>query len=642
MTFEDIGIQTKGKVGRFYMVCPKCVDARKAENKKKECLTVNNEPNNQWFSCHNCEWKGNLKAYERSEKIYAKAHMPIVKTSIFTKPISEFLALRQISPSTALNLGIYEWSFKAKNGEEINAICYPYYVNHSLRNVMFRRVDYVKGVSKGPREWQIKYEEGQVETESVFWGLNEYDREHNECIIVEGQTDRMTWVECGFKNVLSVPMGGINPNSKDNEKKLSFINDEFREITSQCKKFFIFTDNDEVGKATREALAQKLGKNKCYRSALPFKYKDSNEVYAGNVEKGLDPLGRKGIEDIFNSAQPYPVEGIITVLDLSEEIDSFVKGVVQKGYLVGEKNLDSVLSIKEKLMMVVTGIPAMGKSTWVRWYATQLSKHNPELSWGMFTPENRPPQREIVKICECYQGQTAMQNYNNAMSTEQLNRAKQWTHEHFKLISPERRNFFSFQKEAPKTLKNLFGYIRTLRDQYGITGFIIDAFNKIEHERESKMAEDLYIGMILDMILEFLDYENMMGIIVAHPYKMESLPSGNFRIPNLYNIKGSSAWNERTDIGVVVHRNKFVNENENLKGVKEKWVRDQYAPTIIDIAKMKFDELGQEETIEMFLNTRAGYRFQSDKPKYYSEAKVKEEPKIEEDFSDVIQSELPF
>lgn len=637
MTFEELGIKTKSRVGRFYTTCPKCSDSRKAENKKKECLTVNDEPGNQWCKCHNCYWAVNLAAYERSQKIYEQAKMPSVRATIYSAPINEFLASRQISPATALSLGVYE----TKGGGE-SIICYPYYQKHQLKNVMFRRVNYVKGESEGPREWQIKRTD-EVQTESIFWGLDEYDPEHWECIIVEGQTDRMTWVECGFKNVLSIPMGGIAPGSVS-DKKLEFINEDFKTLTATCKRFYVITDNDEVGVATREAITARIGKHRCYKTTLPFGYKDSNEVYAGNVKKNLDPLGKKGIQELYDIAIPYPIEGIIRLMDVREEVMLLSKEGPKKGYLTGVPLLDETLSLKEKLMMVVTGIPAMGKSTWVRWYVTQLSKTNPELSWGLFTPENRPVMREYLRICEVYQGQSATPKYVNSMSNEVLEKAMRWTNDHFMIMSPERRNFFSFQKENPKTLKNLFGYIRTLRDRYGIKGFVIDAFNKIEHERDTRQPEEQYIGMVLDMILEFLDVEDMMGIIVAHPYKMEAKPNGNYQVPGLYHIKGSSAWNERADIGVAIHRNKFINENDGMKGTKESWVRDYYAPTMVDINKMKFDELGQEGQIEMYLDIRNGYRFTQAKPKYYiSKEKPLIENTTEETFDPTNETQiLPF
>jgi twinkle protein len=491
---------------------------------------------------------------------------------------------------------------------------------------MFRRVGYIKGISEGPREWQIKRTE-EVQTESVMWGLNEYNKDHPECIIVEGQTDRMSWVECGFKNVISIPMGGIQPSKDGSEvkvqeldKKLAFLNDEFREITATCKKFILITDADPVGILTRDILASAIGKNKCHKVTLPYKYKDSNEVLAGNMQTNLEALGKLGLLEVMATEKPFPIEGIIQLNDIREELILMTKQGPKRGYITGHNvELDKILSNREKLLTTVTGISGHGKSTWVRYYTTMLSLTNPHLRWGIFTPENRPMKREFLRICEVQQGKSSWPGHVNSMSNIELNAAMDWVNEKFFLLSPEHRNYFSFEKEKPKTLKNLFGYIRTLKDRYGISGFVIDAFNKIEHERDGKQAEENYIGMILDMILEFLDAEDMMGIIVAHPTKMEAKLNGNFPIPNLFNVKGSSAWNERSDIGISIHRNKFKQvdqEDEFGKKVKN-WVQDPYAPTSVTICKMKFDELGEENMVESYLNIRNGYRFVEKIPNYY-------------------------
>ena len=117
-----------------------------------------------------------------------------------------------------------------------------------------------------------------------------------------------------------------------------------------------------------------------------------------------------------------------------------------------------------------------------------------------------------------------------------------------------------------------------------------------------------------------------------------------FRSPDLTSVKGGSAWSERADIGVAVHRNKFVNINDGVKGAKEKWERDQYAPTLLDINKMKFEEDGREDTVQMWLDIRAGFRFSSRKPQWIAnkEAALVEETTKENFDPGNEQQELPF
>jgi hypothetical protein len=160
----------------------------------------------------------------------------------------------------------------------------------------------------------------------------------------------------------------------------------------------------------------------------------------------------------------------------------------------------------------------------------------------------------------------------------------------------------------------LFDYFKSLKRNEGIFSFSIDAWNKIDHQRPSGMSETDFISRELDRVLEFCDYMDLLGFIIAHPTKLEKTKGGNYDIPTLYDIKGSSAWFEKVDIGITTHRNKHKNANADVKGAKELWKVDKFAPTIIDVQKMKFDELGEEGSFEVYMDWRKGDRFVENKP----------------------------
>jgi hypothetical protein len=93
-------------------------------------------------------------------------------------------------------------------------------------------------------------------------------------------------------------------------------------------------------------------------------------------------------------------------------------------------------------------------------------------------------------------------------------------------------------------------------------------------------------------------------------------------MPSLYDIKGSSAWKEKADIGIVVHRykNKKRDSAEIPKGADED---DKYevmhdAPTIIRTEKIRFEETGVEDRVKLRMDAKRGGRFflydEKDKP----------------------------
>jgi hypothetical protein len=96
-------------------------------------------------------------------------------------------------------------------------------------------------------------------------------------------------------------------------------------------------------------------------------------------------------------------------------------------------------------------------------------------------------------------------------------------------------------------------------------------------------------------------------------------------MPNLYDVKGSSAWKEKADIGIVVHRYK----NQRMPTAKieelelelgrtldddEKVLVDYEAPTIIRTEKIRFEELGKESRVRMNMSPTGNFFLQNGTP----------------------------
>lgn len=629
-TFEELGIKTKASRGRYSTICPQCSSSRKPENRNKPTLTVNDEDNNQWFNCNHpgCGFKGNLKEWGEYEEVRKQSKMPKVRPALFSQKISEYLASRQISPEVAIRRGCYE-----TKSIDSPVLCYPYYYGRSLVNVMFRKVVYEKGVSDGPREWQIKKEHG---TKTCFWGLEllDFDKSKN-IIITEGQTDCMTWDQCGYTNVLSIPMGASLASPETMEKKLEFVTDPWIiKMFEKIDRFYVFMDNDDAGIAFQTAIADKLGKWRCWIPQYPKGYKDSNEVYAGDAKKGLEPLGKSGIDRLFQNAKPYPVFGIIRPSAVLQDLEKIANDGFAKGLITGNEEWDRLGSLQVKRLAVLTGVPGSGKSAVWRFASTEYIKKNPWLHFAGYTPESRPPAREYAKIAEIVSGKRFMKGLHNSMTDDERHYGIEFVEKHFTIINPDVNNFETFGRQidpkvqfSPKGLRSILSYMLYLKKSMGIFGFWIDAWNKLDHVRsDSRQPMEEYISRELDYLLEFLDINDLFCLIIAHPTKMERVRGGNYKIPGLYDIKGSSAWNEKADIGWIAHRNKYKKTNRKDPDTDEEiWEIDKTAPTHFICEKMKFDELGEEGSIKMWMDRSKGDRFTFDDPavKTY-ESKIQE------------------
>ena len=660
-SFEELGIKVKGN-GQFTTTCPQCSHTRKPENKNKPCLTVNNVVGNRWWSCNHptCGFKGNLDVMEKYDKIYKESGMPKEKPKFYSQGVLEFIGSKGLQVETFIKANVYEPLKDGKSGKR-PIIAYPYYFKRGLRNVMFRLTDHKKGIDNTPREWQIKKEHG---TETIFWGLDELDLTHSEIIIVEGQTDRLTWLECGYKNVLSIPMGGINKETKNLDKKLEFLNEEFFEYIkpmmtdlelSKTFRFCLCMDNDEVGENTTEILASRLGKENCYQPRYPKGYKDSNEIYAGNLEKNLYAKRKQGIQDLYLSFKPFKISGIIRVHEIREDIINYGKKGLEKGLITGKEHYDRLWSIKSKLLMGVTGIPKMGKTVEVRDYLVNLNKYNPGMRWALYSPEQRggknDVEREYVAMAENYAGGKFSDKYKSSLSNTQIERALDWVGDTFFMVNPKRNNFTSFGKDDsnPATMQNLFDYFLYLKKTEGIFGFVIDAWNRVEHIKQKGEADEAFVGRELNRLLDFLKTYDLACIIVAHPTKMDKLDGKNYDHPQMYNIKGSSAWMERLDIGVSVHRpNLYVNRNADTRGASPAWDRDNNAHTEIELQILKFQELGEPGKSVVSLDWSKGERFvpvkevKVEKPVEESKPKNGKKVKLEVPVEVIPQDEEPI
>ncbi len=598
MEFSDLGIKTDLTKEQSYTTCPECSHDRKKKN--EPCLTVHNETGNRWFKCHHCGYSGNLEIMGRYDKVRKNAMMPknIGPGRAFGVDFSKYISKRGLSSRTLSKEGIYETS----DGKLIG---FPYYQGQTLVNVKF----YVPK-PKPPRylKWfQMKQEHG---TKVCFLGMQNISidktpphlRDHkNTVIITEGEWDFLTWKEVGKDNVLSVPMGAPAENAKDFRKEFQYIHDDgyFKGMAKHIDLFYLSVDDDSPGHLLKEHLAKILGPHKCMVVNYPDGYKDINEVLIGDEKKQLPALGKEGVLQCYRNAKAYPIKGIISISQLSDDLELFQKTGLTAGLKIGVPEIDWLFTVKRKHLSFWTGIPGMGKTVALRWYLIKLLLNNPDedLKFALFTPENRPPAREIVKMAELLVGKRYMEGRPDSMTDKEREHALNFIRKHFFIISPDRFNFESFEGEigngSVNSTQSIFNYISYLAKTHNIFGYVIDAFNKLDNEQPRNRTETQYVSQILDYFIDFNEAHNVHGYIVAHPTKTSKDSNGNYMMPALYDIAGSRAWYEKADIGLIMHRYKYmVNEDASDDGDDLKYKARTHTPLYVKCEKIRFEELG--------------------------------------------------
>lgn len=492
--------------GEEQSTCPECSESR--QKKDVKCFSYNHEK--KVGHCIHCNCCLVPKKEFEPKKEYKRPPKWANKTELSANLVKWFES-RKIEQKTLIDFQISEGlEFMPQAGKELNTIQFNYFRGGELVNVKYR---------DGKKRFKL-FKDGEL----ILYNLDSI-KETEEVIICEGELDAMAIHQGGFKNVVSVPNGaGLN---RINLEYLDNCIDHF----FNKKKILIATDNDAAGRNLQEQLADRLGKERCYK--VVFKdCKDANDC--------LIKYGIQGIIESIADKKEFPLEGIFTIKDYASEINDIYEHGLPKGAKTMMTNLNNLVTFHDGYMTVVTGIPSHGKSAALDQIILQLSLTE-DSKGGIYSPENRPVSLHISNLARKLIGKSWWGDCR--ISKTEIELAKSYLNERFFFIRPEK----SF------TLRTILDYFKQLILKYGIKWGVIDAFNKLDHKHSGD--DYRYIGECLDEITAFCEFYKFHLFIVAHPRKMmKEKGTQRHEVPNLYDISGSSTWFDKADVGICVYR----------------------------------------------------------------------------------------
>lgn len=532
MTFQELNIDTRGRAsGTIKTKCPKCYDKRSHPD-----LSLSVNLNEGLWNCHYCHWSGRLDKSDREwvkygieKKIYKK---PIVPQNIaISENAKKWFLSRGISAETLFKMQITDsLEYMPQTQRKQNAIQFKFFKNGELVNIKYRTGDKLFKLTQGAE--LLPYNIDAIKAEK-------------ECIITEGEIDALSFIECGYKNTISVPNGA--------NKNLTYLDDYIESYFEDKDVIYIAVDTDTKGLELKDELIRRFGAEKCKIITYGADYKDINEV--------LVAKGKQGVKDCYERALEVPVDGIFSVSDFESDLDLLFEKGLQKGVVVGHSNFDELVSFETRRLCLVTGIPTMGKSEFLDEIVVRL---NLKYGWrtAFFSPENMPISYHTSKIISKLVGKGFGKE---KMPYNEYQQAKQYVEREFAWISPE--NDFS--------LSNILEKAKVLIRRRGIKILVLDPYNRIENEQGNN-TETKYISELLDKITNFAKINDILVFLVAHPIKMGKGADGKFIVPSLYDIAGSAHFFNKTDFGIIVHRE----DSEKIVSVH--------------VQKVKFKHLGQQ------------------------------------------------
>ncbi|XP_068657059.1 twinkle homolog protein, chloroplastic/mitochondrial-like isoform X2 [Aristolochia californica] len=524
------------------MLCPQCAGGDSKE--RSFSLFIREDGNLAMWSCFRakCGWKGSVSAYGLSARKSAGNKMTsksnsyriITEENLNLEPLCpellEYFNERMISGETLRRNGVMQ----LRLGDEV-VIAFAYRRNGSLVSCKYRTVS--------KKFWQ---ESG---TEKILYGVDDI-KQANDIIIVEGEMDKLSMEEAGFRNCVSVPDGAPAKVSEElpaeeEDKKYQYLWN-CKDYLEKASRITLATDADAAGQALAEELARRLGRERCWRVRWPQKNateicKDANEV--------LMYLGPDALKDVIKSAELFPVRGLFRFDNYFDEIDSYYtrSSGYEMGASSGWKTLDEFYRVAPGELTIVTGVPSSGKSEWIDALMVNL---NESKGWKFAVCSMENQVREHArKLMEKYIRKpffTASYGGDaERMSAEELNHGKEWLNETFYLIRCE--------DDCLPSIKWVLELAKVAVLRYGARGLVIDPYNELDHQRPSNQTETEYVSQMLTRIKRFAQHHACHVWFVAHPRQLQNWTGGP---PNLYDISGSAHFINKCDNGIVVHRNR--------------------------------------------------------------------------------------
>lgn len=538
-TWDETGItfpHGTGSRDHFDTICPQCSHTRK--DKREKVLYV--DLVDQYFYCHHCKWTGAIKqAGDWRDRQPRVKPAPKPSQEPDTGPLApwvvEFFAARKIERGILERYGVRAGTI---HDGKTDVIVIPFRRDGQIvtAKYRFRYPDAKTGK---------KRHEMEAGTEKIPFGIDEC-KDAREIIIVEGEPDKFAIEQAtGRRAVLSPPHGS------------NLTEDNLRGMVDACGDAHVILagDMDENGEKMIAELAARLGYDRCSRVKWPYPCKDANEV--------LIEWGPEVLEQAIRAAQPYPVTGIVTIDELSDDIDRLYDEGMPGGASTGWPSLDRYYTVREGQLTIVTGAPGSGKSVWTDALLVNLARKG----WkaGICSPEQLPLQRHAAHLIATYVGKPFGIGPTPRMTREEMQAGKKWLREWCAMVLPEENTVDAVLERG-----------RVLVRRMGIKAFVIDPWTELDHTRPNGMTETEFIHASLTKIRQFARNHACHVWVVAHPTKLRKDDKGEYPVATPYDISGSAGWFNKADNCLSIWRNK---ENDAQ-------------PVEIHIQKIRFHEIG--------------------------------------------------
>lgn len=351
-------------------------------------------------------------------------------------------------------------------------------------------------------------------------------------VVVIGRDERdvLAAYEAGYRQVVCF--------RATSEEEIDFALDEHHDLLGKVARFVLATST-EPGEAMelRQDLARRFGRHRCWEAKWP----DGCHTLGDTLRQH----GPEAVQQRIEGAEAYPLAGVHLVKPGT--LLAHRQRPAPPVLTTGTHASDAKFALPgEGRLIVVTGYPNQGKSTWVTFVMMHACNIHSR-RFAVFSPEMLPWEEYAARCAEIYVGKPFRGSQRlPAMTEGELANAEVFLGQHIVMLVPDSED------DAP-TLDWFLGRVREAVLRYGITDALLDPWNELSFDRKGESETD-HIGRSLQRLRSFGLRHGVNIWIVAHPSKPPPVrPGEKIEPPSLLSISGSSHWANKADLGFVVH-----------------------------------------------------------------------------------------
>jgi DNA primase len=427
---------------------------------------------------------------------------------------------------------------------EVKALVYPYLVNGNCVFVHYRTLptmplseNKVPKAFSSPTGWDVPLYNGEILRDGL-----------KEVVMVEGEPDAIAAMDHGVTDICGVP--GANFKKAEWIETLDSIGIE---------KVYLCYDKDKVGQKAAQALAARIGVEKCWKLTLPDfdvvtedgearKGKDLNEWFTqggGTAEE---------FQTLKENAELFDVDGVASSKDAVQEfLDELLgKGTAEPRYKTQWPEVNKFVGFDEGDVIDILAPEKVGKTTW----AMNLVEHMVD-TYG----------EDGVIIClEMTKAKMARkwishmaQIADNIPKTpeEAKQLFDQFTEAIPKLqaLANDRDGELYFCYPKYKTTEDIYKLIRDIIRRYGVKWIVFDNVQRLADTTNDNGQRTQHLSQISKVLSQIAKDYGVQMVRILQPHRI-----GGGRAITTDNVDGASQIAKDCDVMMTAQRTRLGGE----------------------------------------------------------------------------------